>query len=154
MLPKISIANRTSLKMKTNKFKDEDHCTIRKYAAIHGTAATLRKFKKFFPHYRLTESAVRVMREKYHRIVKSPSSSSSSSSSSAAAAAAAIKKLTLLKSGRPLLPDSLDEKVQNVLVALRSKGVVNTIVIFAEIKALIEKGSDESLKFLDLDNSS
>ena len=142
--------------MKTNKFKDEDHCTIRKYAAIHGTAATLRKFKKFFPHYRLTESAVRVMREKYHRIVKSPSSSSSSSSSSAAAAAAAaaIKKLTLLKTGRPLLPDSLDEKVQNVLVALRSKGVVNTIVIFAEVKALIEKGSDESLKFLDLDNSS
>ena len=138
--------------MKTNKFKDEDHCTIRKYAAIHGTAATLRKFKKFFPHYRLTESAVRVMREKYHRIVKSPSSSSSSSA--AAAAAAAIKKLTLLKTGRPLLPDSLDEKVQNVLVALRSKGVVNTIVIFAEVKALIEKGSDESLKFLDLDNSS
>lgn len=72
---------------KYNKFKDEDRFTIGKYAAIHGTAAALRKFKKSFQHYRLTESTIRSMREKYHRIAKSSSSSQ-------------IKKLTSLKRGR------------------------------------------------------
>ena len=83
---------------KYNKFKDEDRYTIGKHPAIHGTAAALRKFKKLFPHYRLTESTVRAMREKYHRIVKSPS--------------LPIKKNTSLKRGRPLLLGFLDEKVQ------------------------------------------
>ena len=59
-----------------NKFKDEDRFTIGKYAAIHGTAAALIKFKNTFPHYRLTESTIRTMRKKYHRIVKAPASSS------------------------------------------------------------------------------
>ena len=109
---------------KYNKVKDEDRYAIGKYPAIHGTAAALRKFKKLFPHYRLTENTVRAMREKYHRIVKSPLSS--------------------LKRGRPLLLGSLDEKVQKFLVALRSKGgVVNNIVAAAVAKALIEKSSDE-----------
>ena len=49
-----------------NQFKDEDHYTSRKYVTIHGTAAVLQKFKKLFPHYSLTESAVRAMHEKYH----------------------------------------------------------------------------------------
>ena len=45
--------------------------------------------------------------------------------------------------------------MQKLLVAPRSKvGVVNTIVAVAVVKALIGKSSDESLKFLDLDNSS
>ena len=61
---------------KYNKFKDEDHDTTGKYVAIYGTAAALRKFKKLYPHYRLTESTVKAMREKY-RIVNPPSSSSS-----------------------------------------------------------------------------
>ena len=122
---------------KYNTFKDEDRYTIAKYAAIHGTAAALRKFKKLFSHYRLTESTVRAMREKYHRIVITD------------------KKITSLKIGRPLLFGSLDEKMQKFLVALRSKGgVVNTNVAIAVAKALIEKSSEESLKVLDLDNSS
>ena len=122
---------------------------IGKYAAIHGTAAALRKFKKLFPHYRHTESTVRAMLEKYHRIVKFPSSSSSSSSSSP------MKNVTSLKRGRPLLFGSLDEKVQKCLVVLRSKGgVVNTIAAAAVAKAVIEKCSDVSLKVLDLNNSS
>ena len=37
-----------------NKFKDEERYAIRKYAAIHGTDAALRLFKKLHPHYRLT----------------------------------------------------------------------------------------------------
>ena len=48
---------------KYNKFKDEDHYTVGKYVAVHGTAAALRKFKKLFPHCRLTESTVRAIRE-------------------------------------------------------------------------------------------
>ena len=91
---------------KYNKFKDEDRYTIGRYVAIHGTAAALRKFKKLFPHYRLTESTVRTMRERYHRISKSLPSSSR------------IKKVTSLKRGRPLLLGSLDKKVQKILVAL------------------------------------
>ena len=131
-----------------NNFKDGDRYTIGKYAAIQGTAAALRKFKKLLSHYRLHESSVRAKRENYYRIVKSASLSSSSSSSP-------IKKLTLLKIGRPLLLGSLDEKVQKLLVALRSKGgVVNTIVVVTLAKALMEKSSDASLKVLDLDNSS
>ena len=132
-----------------NNFKDGHRYTIGKYAAIQGTAAVLRKFKKLLPHYRLHENRVRAKRENYYRIVKSASLSSSSSSSSP------IKRLTLLKRGRPLLLGSLDEKVQNFLVALRSKGgVVNTIVVVTLAKALMEKSSDASLKVLDLDNSS
>ena len=131
-----------------NNFKDGHRYTIGKYAAIQGTAAVLRKFKKLLPHYRLHENRVRAKRENYYRIVKSASLSSSSSSSP-------IKKLTLLKRGRPLLLGSLDEKVQNFLMALRSKGgVVNTIVVVTLAKALMEKSSDASLKVLDLDNSS
>ena len=127
---------------KYNKFKDEDRYTIGKYA-IHGTAAALRTFKKSFSHYRLTESTVRAMREKYHRVLKSQSSSSP------------IKKLTSLKIGRPLMLGTLDEKVLKFLVALYSKGgVVNTVVVAVAVaKALIEKSSDESLKAIDLDNS-
>ena len=134
-----------------NNFKDGHRYTIGKYAAIQGTAAVLRKFKKLLPHYRLHENRVRAKRENYYRIVKSASLSSSSSSSSSSP----IKKLTLLKRGRQLLLGSLDEKVQNFLVALRSKGgVVNTIVVVTLAKALMEKSSDASLKVLDLDNSS
>ena len=134
-----------------NNFKDGDRYTIGKYAAIQGTAAALRKFKKLLSHYRLHESSVRAKRENYYRSVKSASLSSSSSSSSSSP----IKKLTLLKRGRPLLLGSLEEKVQKLLVALRSKGgVVNTIVVVTLAKALMEKSSDASLKVLDLDNSS
>ena len=59
---KISVARTVNLKMKT---------VIRLESTPLSTA--LQKFKKLFPHYRLTESTVRAMREKYHRIVKSPS---------------------------------------------------------------------------------
>ena len=53
-----------------NKFKEEGRYTLGKYIAIHGTAAALRKIKKSHSHYRITESTVRTMRDKYHQIVK------------------------------------------------------------------------------------
>ena len=108
---------------KYNKFKDEDHYTIRKNATIHGTAAALQKFKKLFPHYRLTGSTVRAMREKYHQIVKSPTSSS------------LIKKISLLKRGRPLLLGSLDKKVQMFFLSDNPKHFSNT----TELLKLLDK---------------
>ena len=39
-------------------YKYEECYAIGKYVAIHGTAAALRKFKKLYSHYRLTESSV------------------------------------------------------------------------------------------------
>ena len=68
-------------KDKRCKFKDEERYTIGEYAAIHGTTAALQKFQKLFPHYRQTESTVRTMREKYHRVVNSQLSSSPMKSS-------------------------------------------------------------------------
>ena len=45
--------------------------------------------------------------------------------------------------------------MHTVLVALCLKGgVVNTIAVVAVAKALIETSSNESLKVIDLDNSS
>ena len=51
---KLSVVTKDK-RCKYNKFKDEKHYTIGKYATIHGTAAALQKLKKLFPHYRLTE---------------------------------------------------------------------------------------------------
>ena len=123
-----------------NKFKDDDRYAIGKYAAIYGTNAALIKFKMSHPYYRLTESTVRSMREKYQKVSKvSPTS----------------RTITSLKRGRPLMLGSLDEKVRTFLLLLRSKGgVVNSVVAIAVAQALIAKSSDESLKLLDLNNSS
>ena len=121
-----------------NKLKDEDRYAIEKYAAIHGTIAALRKFKKSHLHYRLTESSVRTMRDRYRRIVKSSPTTMT---------------ITLLKRGRPVMLGSLAEQVKGFLLILRSKGgEVNTVVAVVVAKALIAKSSDESLKILDLDN--
>ena len=122
-----------------NKFKDEDRCAIGKYAAIHGTAAALEKFNKLHPHYRLTESLFKTMRDKYRRIVKSSPTANT---------------ITSLKRGRLLMLGSLDGKMKRFLLTLRSKGGVVNIVVSVEVaKALIAKCFDESLKVLDLDNS-
>ena len=105
---KEKISNITNNRGTYNKFKDKDRYEIGKYAAIHGTAATLKKFKKTHPNYRLTESTVRTMHD-YRRVIKSSSTT---------------KKITSLNRGKPLMLGSLDEKVKRFLLTLRSKGVV------------------------------
>ena len=54
-----------------NNFKDEKCYAIGKSAAIRWTTALFGKFKKSHPRYGHTESSVRTMRGKYHRLVKS-----------------------------------------------------------------------------------
>ena len=96
-----------------NKFKNEDCYAIEKSAAVQGRASGLRKFKKSHPHYRLTESSVRTMCDKYHEIIKSSPTT---------------KTISPLKRGRLLMPGSLDKKVKRVLLTLYSKGgMVNTL---------------------------
>ena len=131
--------NSTDHRHTYNKFKDEDRYAIGKYAAIHGTAAALRKFEKSHPCYRLTESSVRTMHDKYCRIVSSPTA----------------KTITSSKRGRPLMLSSFDEKVKRFLLTLHLKGgAVNIVRAVALAKALITKSSDESLKVMDLHNLS
>ena len=60
-----------------------------------------------------------------------------------------------MKCGRPLMLETVDEKVCNFLQIVRRKGgVVNSIVAIATAKALIAKSDLEHQKALDLKNSS
>ena len=60
-----------------------------------------------------------------------------------------------LKRGRPLILETVDEKLCNFLQIVRRKGgVVNSVVAIATAKALIAKSDLEYLKALDLEHSS
>ena len=60
-------------------------------------------------------------------------------------------EFTKLKRGRPLMLGSIDEKVKNFLLILRWKGgAANSVVVIAAVQALIQKSSDEHLKYIDL----
>ena len=60
-----------------------------------------------------------------------------------------------LKCGRPLMLETVDEKLCNFLQIVRGKGgVVNSVVAIATAKALIAKSDLEHLKALDLEYSS
>lgn len=124
------------------KFSDEDRCEIGRYAAIHGPASTIRKFKTEFPNLR--ESTVRTFRDQYKSALKSKTTTSP------------IKKIATVQRGRPLLlGKTIDEKVKNFLLALRHKGgVVNTVVALAAAKALIANSDQEHLKLIQLDKTS
>ena len=67
----------------------------------------------------------------------------------------ADKEIGTLKRGRPLMLETVDEKVCSFLQIIRRKGgVVNSIVAIAIAKALIAKSDLEHQKALDLENSS
>ena len=139
---KKSISEASPRRRSYTKFSVDDRCGIAKYAALHGTAATLRKFKPKFP--KLHESTVRTFRDQYQKALKRKTSMSP------------IKKLSTVRQGRPLLLGKvLDEKVKNFLLALRHKGgVVNTVVALAAAKALIANSDEEHLKLIELDETS
>ena len=137
-----SISKANQRRGRYNKFSDEDRCEIAKYAALHGPAAAVRKFKPKFPN--LNESTTRTFRDQYQKALKCKKSISP------------VKKLSISTRGRPLLLGKvIDEKVKNFLLALRHKGgVVNTVVALAAAKALIANSDEEHLKLIDLDESS
>ena len=65
------------------------------------------------------------------------------------------KEIGTLKRGRPLMLETVDEKVCNFLKIVREKGgVVNLVVGITTAKVLIAKSDLEHLKALDLENSS
>ena len=65
------------------------------------------------------------------------------------------KETGTLKRGRPLMLDTVNEKVCNFLqIVRRNRGVINSVVATATAKAIIAENDLEHLKALDLDNSS
>lgn len=57
--------------------------------------------------------------------------------------------------GRSLMLNAIDQKVQNFLMILRSKGgVVNKVVANATAETLIDQSQEEYLKSIDLEKSS
>ena len=65
------------------------------------------------------------------------------------------KETGTLKRGRPLMLDTVNEKVCSFLqIVRRNRGVVNSVVAIATAKAIIAENDLEHLKTLDLDNSS
>ena len=125
------------------KYSDEDRCEIGKYAALHGPAAAVRKFKPKFCN--LNEGTTRTFRDQYQKTLKCKKTSMSP-----------VKKPSTITRGKPLLLGKVvDEKVKNFLLTLRHKGgVVNTVVALAAAKVLIANSDEEHLKLIDLDKSS
>ena len=103
--------------------------------------ATVKNFKTKFPVSK--KITVRTFWDKYRNTFKRNRGSSSP-----------VKKLATMTRGRPLIIRKLDEKVKNVLLALRRKeGVVNTVVAIAAAKVVIQKSNKEHLKLIELEKS-
>ena len=127
-------------KRSNSKYTETERYLIGKYAAIYGAAAAVKKFQKSHPHLTLGESMARHLRDKYRNLIKTNES---------------ITKITKSKVGRPLTLGVVDEQVKKFLIVLRKKGgVVNRVVAVATAKALISRSDDESLKSIDIENSS
>ena len=123
------------------KFTEKERFLIGKYTAINGLGSAVRKFRKSHPHLKFGESQARALCTKYlDQEKKEPNVN---------------KEIGTLKCGRPLILETVDEKVCNFLQIVRTKrGVVNSVVAIATAKALIAKSDLEHLKALDLENSS
>ena len=66
-----------------------------------------------------------------------------------------MQKLAIRTRGRLLKLGKLDEKVKNILLALRFKqGVVNTVVAIVSAKTLTRKSNGEHLILIELEKSS
>ena len=101
------------------------------------TYCLCKKVKKTHPYLKFGEITARGFRTKYQKLLKKQSS-----------------KISLQKTGRPLMLRTLDEKVKTFLHVLRRNGgVVNTVVAVVTAKSLIARNPDEHLKRLDLDSS-
>ena len=122
------------------KFTEKERFLIGKYTAINGLIAAGRKFRKSHPHQKFGENQARAFRKKYlDQEKKGPNVN---------------KEIGTLKCGRPLMLETVDEKVCNFLQFVRRKGdVVSLLVANATAKAFIAKSDPEHLKALDLQNS-
>ena len=122
------------------KFTKKERFLIGKYTAINGPGAAVRKFRKFYPHLKFGENQERALCKKSLDQEKNGPNFD--------------KEIGILKCGRPLMLESVDEKVCIFLQIIRRKGgAVNSVVAIATTKALIAKSELEHLKALDLSNS-
>ena len=88
-------------KRSNSKYNENERCLIGKYAAINGTAAAVKKFKRSHPHLKLGESMVRHLRDKYHKVIKTNGN---------------ITKIKKSKVGRPLMLGVVDEQVKKFFI--------------------------------------
>ena len=110
-------------------YSDKDRFLIGKNASIYGTASTVRRWKKTYPH--INESTVRGFKKRYEAQIQDENRKKKSP-----------KKVIVTKfRGRPcLLGSKIDPLVQKYLKATRYKGgIVNTTVAIATAKALTKR---------------
>ena len=112
------------------RWTENDRYVIGKYSSEHGTAATVRKFKKKFP--KIKESTVREFKKRYENQIREEKKKKREP----------VKSLQKYqsKTGRPLLLGNVDATVQNYILAMSNRGAMITWSIAnSAAKALIKK---------------
>ena len=117
---------------------------VGKRAAEHGVTASLRYFAKKYPNLPLKETSVRRLKNLYQaemkeRVTEAIAASTSSSAIAIPCAASDVQELPRMKTGRPLLlPEKLDDQVQEYIKELRKCGAsVSTAVVVATARGII-----------------
>ena len=115
------------------RFSDTDRAVIGKYAAEHGNAKAMKKFKQEFPE--LPESTVRSFKIKYTQALESGQSPGE-----------AIEKIPSKRRGRPKLLGDYDTQVQQFVKALQHSGtVVTPQVVIAAAEGIVSANNKELL---------
>ena len=115
------------------RFSDTDRAVIGKYAAEHGNAEAMKRFKQEFPE--LPESTVRSFKIKYTSAVEAGQSSGE-----------AIDKIPSKRRGRPKLLGDYDTQVQQFVKALQQSGtVVTPQVVIAAAEGIVSANNKELL---------
>lgn len=115
------------------RFSDTDRAVIGKYAAEHGNAEAMKRFKQEFPE--LPESTVRSFKIKYTNALESGQSSGET-----------IDKIPSKRRGRPKLLGDYDTQVQQFVKALQQSGtVVTPQVVIAAAEGIVSANNKELL---------
>jgi len=115
------------------RFSDTDRAIIGKYAAEHGNAEAMKRFKQEFPE--LPESTVRSFKIKYNNALESGESPGG-----------AIDKIPSKRRGRPKLLGDYDVQVQQFVKALQQSGtVVTPRVVIAAAEGIVSANNKDLL---------
>lgn len=115
------------------RFSDTDRAVIGKYAAEHGNAEAMKRFKQEFPE--LPESTVRSFKIKYTNALESGQLSGE-----------AIDKIPSKRRGRPKLLGEYDTQVQQFVKALQQSGTtVTPQVVIAAAEGIVSANNKELL---------
>ena len=126
-------------KKKRTVYAEKDKPEIKKYAAVCGATAAIRKFQQRFPH--LTESTVRSWVERYKKSIKEQKKMGASS----------VEPKIGKARDRPLILDeALDLKLRSVLVKLRLAGAgINIHVVSGVLNGLIRANPERFGKYME-----